>query len=296
MKFCLQDLSQDLGGNPLEFEGVFDVVRIVDPVKKVVLQHKKNNFCEIILEHQQAEENHQQIYESDITTKAYKMNDMFFKIKKVKERAYMIMAIPIRLEGRVMVIELTKNISENMISDLENYTFGLNELMSITNAVAIKDSLTEVYNRRYINKKLPREIAFSTTANNSVSIILTDIDHFKNINDSHGHIVGDKVLVQFVEIIESCLKRKNDWVARFGGEEFLICLPNTENKEAQMIAEKIRKKVEEAQFDYEGNTFKVTASFGIHSITQYIDFMSAIDMADKKLYKAKESGRNKVEV
>ncbi len=296
MKFYLQDLSQDLGGNPLEFEGVFDVVRIVDPVKKVVLQHKKNNFCEIILEHQQAEEDHQQIYESDITTKAYKMNDMFFKIKKVKERAYMIMAIPIRLEGRVMVIELTKNISENMIPDLENYTFGLNELMSITNAVAIKDSLTEVYNRRYINKKLPREIAFSTTANNSVSIILTDIDHFKNINDSHGHIVGDKVLVQFVEIIESCLKRKNDWVARFGGEEFLICLPNTENKEAQIIAEKIRKKVEDAQFDYEGNTFKVTASFGIHSITQYIDFMSAIDMADKKLYKAKESGRNKVEV
>ncbi|NPA88547.1 MAG: diguanylate cyclase [Epsilonproteobacteria bacterium] len=151
-----------------------------------------------------------------------------------------------------------------------------------------KDPLTGVYNRNILEKILKENI------NKNICVIFADIDHFKKINDTYGHQFGDTVLQTFAQILKNSL-RKNDIIVRYGGEEFLIYIQNVESiKYAQKIAEQLRKVVE--NFDFNGK--KITASFGVccKYISSKESFEELIKNADKALYKAKNNGRNRVEV
>lgn len=155
---------------------------------------------------------------------------------------------------------------------------------------ASKDTLTKLFNRGKFNDVLSKEISLSNTAKSPLSIIFADIDHFKKVNDTLGHDVGDEVLIELANIITSSV-RDGDFVARWGGEEFIITLQSTNKSQASKLAEKIRQYVEEHTFK---NAGKLTVSLGV---TQYLedeeehDFTKRVDDA---LYEAKESGRNKV--
>jgi len=122
---------------------------------------------------------------------------------------------------------------------------------------------------------------------------MADLDYFKKINDTFGHLAGDEALKHFVKIIKRNL-RKSDYVFRIGGEEFLILLPNTELKDAVEIVERIRKNLEENLLHYDGKEIKLTASFGLVEVDKNKYINEIIKEADEKLYKAKELGRNKV--
>jgi diguanylate cyclase (GGDEF)-like protein len=150
------------------------------------------------------------------------------------------------------------------------------------------DSLTELYNRRRMNELLQEHIDQSNRYNTPFSLILFDIDDFKLINDHHGHNIGDQVLIIISDIAKHVL-RKTDHISRWGGEEFLILLPNTLSEEAAAIAEKLRQTVEDT--DYPHNT-KVTCSFGIVQSCHNTDIEIIVDRADSALYKAKKSGKN----
>jgi diguanylate cyclase (GGDEF)-like protein len=161
----------------------------------------------------------------------------------------------------------------------------------------MRDALTGTYNRRFMNERLPVDLVAMALSEKSISVIIADIDHFKYVNDTYGHLTGDSILKYFSGTLLSCIRRDSDWVARFGGEEFLICLPGASLEKAHELAEQMRSAVEQAEYLCGEHTIKITASFGICSVKprQGDSTDAIIDAADKKLYHAKNNGRNRVE-
>ena len=154
------------------------------------------------------------------------------------------------------------------------------------------DPLTGMSNRRDATNKLEHEQRKTALNNKKLSIILCDIDHFKRVNDEFGHEVGDQVLIQLAELFSSSM-RQRDLVARWGGEEFLIMLPDTDSKGAHLVAEKIHASLAGLSIEISGAKPRVTISMGIAAVNAGEDIKKAISRADKYLYEAKSSGRNK---
>ena len=162
------------------------------------------------------------------------------------------------------------------------------------NDTAIRDELTGMYNRRYINERLQLDINDSMISNKPLCVVMADLDFFKDVNDNYGHVVGDWVLKDFAQILSSSVRSDSDWVGRYGGEEFLIVLRNTDGNSAFEVIEKIRKLVQENVFEYKDIKIKITSSFGGYIImNEKITIDELINRADKNLYSAKNSGRNK---
>ncbi len=157
--------------------------------------------------------------------------------------------------------------------------------------LAIKDPLTNIYNRRHFNEEIRREIDRAARYERKLSVVMLDIDHFKNVNDIFGHQAGDSVLCELAMLVEKHI-RKTDIFARYGGEEFCILMPETDIADAAGFAEKLRDIIERSAFK---NIEKITASFGVSEYRKDDDLFSLIKRADDALYIAKNKGRNRVE-
>jgi diguanylate cyclase (GGDEF)-like protein len=156
------------------------------------------------------------------------------------------------------------------------------------------DRLTNTYSRREFDRIIEHSIANSQRHNRNLSIIMLDIDHFKRVNDIHGHLVGDAVLKEVAQILSASI-RKGDYLARYGGEEFIVILPETKMIRAIELAERLRKAIETTRIPVSsGNLLKVTASFGVSSLKRDSDTESLIKEADDMMYRAKTHGRNVV--
>ncbi len=156
------------------------------------------------------------------------------------------------------------------------------------------DPLTAVANRRFFLEHLEEELEGFLSDQTPVSVMILDIDHFKLINDSYGHLAGDQVLKDLVTIARSVL-RKRDIIARFGGDEFIMSMVGVEIAETHQIADQLREQVKQHEFSIEGVQLKVTISIGVSNASLYdTDISSIISRADKALYQAKELGRDQV--
>jgi diguanylate cyclase (GGDEF)-like protein len=167
-----------------------------------------------------------------------------------------------------------------------------NRILSIT------DPLTDTYNRRYLMEQLPRELERCRRYAYPLSVLMSDVDHFKEINDALGHLAGDEVLQQFAVRAQRSIRTNSDWVSRYGGEEFLIVLPETAHEAAMHVAEKIRALISATPFCTRAGDAVVTASFGVAStgpcgpdIALTVDAL--IRTADECLYRAKQGGRDR---
>ena len=129
-----------------------------------------------------------------------------------------------------------------------------------------------------------------------LAIAMIDIDHFKVVNDTHGHQCGDAALKHFAAILQECIKRPTDTICRYGGEEFVVILPNTDLEGARILMENLRSSTEKSQFDCEGKTIQFTISVGVSTrvIVKESEYELLHAFSDKLLYKAKEAGRNQV--
>jgi len=156
------------------------------------------------------------------------------------------------------------------------------------------DGLTQVFNKRYFVETLEREIGRAQRYRRDLSLIMFDIDHFKQINDTYGHLAGDHILKQLAATIKTRIRRE-DILSRYGGEEFAIILPEIDRENALNFAEKIRALVQKATFKFEDTKIPVTISIGVANVTADTQEVDAfIKGADANLYEAKNRGRNRV--
>lgn len=167
--------------------------------------------------------------------------------------------------------------------------------------IAMTDVLTGAYNRRYFMRHLHRELNRIRRFGGEVSLLLLDVDHFKRINDNHGHAVGDEVLKVFVQRIQEGLPRDTDWCARLGGEEFAVVLPQTSLAGANIVAERLRMKLASSPVSTSGGRISVTTSIGIGGVQSFangaeLSVEELLNAADRCLDTSKQSGRNKVTV
>lgn len=274
---------------------LFDIVRIIDPVeKKVIHYNDMNNGSNI--------SNCYDFWRAGtsccncVSIRAMKEKDTFMKLEYKDGRVFMSMASPVQLEADEYIIEMIKDITETgFITELA--CINLKEtrnIISQLNEKAITDELTGIYNRRYINEKLPADLYEAVHNKQTVSMMMVDIDCFKRINDTYGHKAGDTVLIELCKIMKSQIRENDDWIARYGGEEFLILLKNTNKEIAYKVSEKIRKALENQFIKYNDHMIQVTASIGTYTVEPGAKSCSEVlSIIDKNLYAAKSKGRNR---
>jgi diguanylate cyclase (GGDEF)-like protein len=160
---------------------------------------------------------------------------------------------------------------------------------------AIKDGLTGVYNRKYLEERLDAEIAYAVRQSTPLSIAILDVDHFKKVNDTYGHLGGDAVLKRVAEVLGETL-RTEDVLARYGGEEFVVIARGLTVEQAVLMADRVRQTLAATEVPFEDKKIKVTASAGVASLacSTTPDKASLLGTADGRLYRAKEAGRNRV--
>ncbi len=153
------------------------------------------------------------------------------------------------------------------------------------------DGLTQVFNRRYFEETLAREVSRCRRYGRALSLVMMDVDRFKGINDTHGHLAGDYVLKQTAAVAKAVLRRE-DVLARYGGEEFALLLPELETTGAVAVAEKIRTRVAAEHIAFDGRTIPVTLSLGVATLGAEDRGVDLVQAADARLYEAKGAGRN----
>lgn len=277
------------------FTNLYDSLRLIDPIKKKTIivkdatieelegtcygYWKKNAFCS-----------------NCISMRAFIEKDTCVKIEQINEKLTLIIATVVTLDDKDYVVEMLKDISKNSnifkVNGIESN--NISDAINTMNNKIIKDELTGVFNKRYINERLTVDISNNYSNGYPISVIMVDIDDFKCVNDVYGHVIGDKVLKNFADIITGSISNTTNWVGRYGGDEFLIVLNNTSVETAYKVSEKIRVILENTILEYGEININITSSFGAYGVvSKNIDFRELIKHADENLYKAKNFGRNR---
>jgi diguanylate cyclase (GGDEF)-like protein len=201
-----------------------------------------------------------------------------------------------RAEKELKQRKLTQEALNNANQKLSQQLVEVGKLQLELREQALRDGLTGLHNRRYLNDVLDREIVRTDRDQTSLSFVMLDIDHFKKVNDTYGHQVGDQFLVQLAKLL-TAHARGSDIVCRYGGEEFLLLLPGAGVDFARIRAEEIRQKSEVLVGHLEASLVKVTLSIGIAAYPDHgKDWTEVVRRADDALYKSKHAGRNRVTV
>lgn len=211
----------------------------------------------------------------------------FWQIRDIVRPISMIVSIMLLFGG--IFVYLVADLSLKTMSDIKH--------LAILKHESVTDSLMGIKNRRYFEQRVMEEINLAKRYKLPLSIILLDVDHFKQVNDTYGHQVGDEVLINLARTIK-CTIRDTDIVARYGGEEVVIITPNTGKKEAENLAERLREAIEKttmATIPPAQEIVQVTISAGVCSLgTVILDKEALVEEADRALYLAKKYGRNRV--
>lgn len=287
---CLESLKE-----------IFDYVRIINPEDKVIKASLGPEYFHTITHNECYQFWHKnKVCENCISMRAIAENRSLVKFEMESGKVYMVIAAPFHLEGQLCAIELIKDVSDNHI--VENITrlsnMDYSNIIEELNRSVVTDGLTGLYNKRYIQEHLPYEIRQIQTKGMPIAIAIADIDHFKRINDTYGHLLGDEILKQFGALLKDSVRSHGDWVARYGGEEFLIVLKNINAEPFEHLINRIRENIENSQFLVEDKRIQFTISIGgVHmSRASEDNYMTYLSEADSLLYEAKNNGRNRCEV
>jgi diguanylate cyclase (GGDEF)-like protein len=211
-------------------------------------------------------------------------NGTFLNGERVTARRPLADGDQLRLGSTVLKFSMADDLEERALTSLVD--------------LAMRDPLTGAYNRRHLEELLKNELAFAARQGTSLSLVLVDIDHFKRVNDTYGHRAGDVVLQLVATSIQRVL-RPYDVLCRFGGEEFVVVARDTTPRNAEILAERIRRRVETLPLEVGGRKFRVTVSAGVVTAApdaEDLDMEGLIEAVDAAMYRAKRAGRNRVVV
>ncbi len=235
--------------------------------------------------------------EKSTETKLHRRTEMRFD---AEQQTYEISSLPIAVGETRCALEMIQpyqNVISQVASEGSSSRNGQKSIFSAVGDLIHKDKLTGLFNRRYIDEALPDAIKTAEKQQKPFSIIFADIDRFKDVNDQYGHITGDLILQHVAHLIQNHIRKTDSWVARYGGDEFLICLQNTDLNAAKRIANRLRMAMMGECFVFEQAAISLTCSFGVQSYDRTMGEMTAAKLlqgADEMLYEAKNAGRNAV--
>ncbi len=199
----------------------------------------------------------------------------------------------VALAGAMLQMALLGGYIYELRMKLRNRNEALNEALATISEMALRDELTGTYNRRHLMETLEHEANRCTRGAAAFCLCILDLDHFKSINDTHGHLAGDQVLKEVAELIEQNM-RQIDCLGRYGGEEFMLIMPQTGLAGAELKADRLRTAVAGLRFPELGQDFSITLSIGVAEHSPGEPVPALIKRADKALYRAKGAGRDRV--
>ncbi|MGL5755208.1 MAG: GGDEF domain-containing protein [Paraclostridium sp.] len=273
-------------------DNVFAIQRIVDPKNKSIIELNNNiNICE----------NHNcfdfwkngSSCSNCISMRALNENSSFSKLESLDGKLYMIISAPININNDRYVVELIKEVSNDTLfsmyhdKTIEELKCEINRL----NMIAVTDDLTNIFNRRYLDENLPYSLKNLSNANSTLSIIMLDIDKFKSINDTYGHLCGDYAIKEIAHLISEYIKNFKGWTCRYGGDEFIAVIENISEDKTYEIVNNLKNLIDTNKFIYNNHNIHITCSFGVTYLNHdKIGIDDALSLVDSKLYKAKKTG------
>ncbi len=216
------------------------------------------------------------------------------------QEAYEITSVPVLVGDQRCALEMIqphRSVISAVSGEPKSGLDGEAYLSGALSSLILRDTLTGLYNRRYIDEFLPAAMSAAYSRGQPLSLIFTDIDHFKFVNDRYGHITGDLVLQHVAQLLKNKIRRTDSWVARYGGDEFVICLPGVDNSAARRIANRLRVAVMVERFPLGESAVSLTCSFGVHTLEKgdsHLTALMLLHQVDEKLYLAKHAGKNTV--
>jgi diguanylate cyclase (GGDEF)-like protein len=233
------------------------------------------------------------VYSSN-SPQGFRKEDLFF-ITSISNPAAVAIENALLHEKTKRSEEELRRARDELEMKVRERTYELAEANTKLRDLSITDELTGLFNRRYLVRALEAEFIRAIRYKRNFSVLLFDIDDFKQVNDRYGHNCGDAVLIKLASVMRGCL-RGSDMVARYGGDEIAILLPETDETKATEIAEKLRRLIEGTCFKWMGKTIPVTSTIGIATAPdgRIADWRDLLDNADKALYRGKGIGKNAV--
>ena len=231
---------------------------------------------------------------SSSSPQGFRKEDLFF-ITSISNPAAVAIENALLHEKSKQSEEELRRARDDLEAKVEERTCELAEANAKLKELSIRDDLTGLFNRRYLIRALEAEFIRSIRYKRDFSVLLFDIDDFKQVNDRHGHSSGDAILITLASLLKSCV-RGSDMVARYGGDEIAILLPETKKPKAIEVAEKLRSLIEETSFEWQGKAINITCSIGIASAAddRIGNWNDLLDKADQALYRGKGTGKNVV--
>ncbi|HCF38876.1 MAG TPA: GGDEF domain-containing protein [Thermosipho africanus] len=272
------------------FSKMYDSVRLVDPINKKVIDFRNSSPVdkeEICYSYW----GNGRICDNCISVRAYNEGKSFFKLEKSLKTIMLVTAIPVKSKKPV-ILELLKNTTGSMMVGTGNYSEGelLNHFVNEINDIIVRDSLTSLYNRRFVDERLPVDIIKSTLRKQPLSVCFIDMDNFKILNDLNGHEAGDWAMKAVSSVIMKHIRSEHDWAARYGGDEFLLCLNNTDEKQAHTILKRIQGGIEKIPMKFNLKNLNFSISFGIETMKDVPrTSKELIRLSDMKMYKDKKN-------
>jgi len=270
-------------------ENMYDIIRIIDPINKNIIDIKNGEIKD--LKGKCYENfNNGTICSNCILIRANIENDIFIKIEHVYNKVMLIIAMPVMIKKEKYVVEIIKDISakNNKISSI-NYGKNVNIMIDNMNAKMIKDDLMGVYNRIYIEERLPVDLNNSVLNKYLLSVIMIDIDDFKNVNEEHGEDIVKKILKDFYKLIGDLFAQNSYWIERYSNDKFIIVLNNVDKEKAYKISEQIRNLLEDISFKYSEKIIKLKSNFSIYSAEDEIsDIKNILEALEKNIFEEKQ--------
>jgi diguanylate cyclase (GGDEF)-like protein len=275
---------------------VYDVVRIVDPVSNTVVYNpdrempslekipcyrvwNKNRFCD-----------------NCISLRVQQEQTTLFKFEMIDTQVFLVTASVFSWQDTSYVLEMLTDITHKSLwtTLMEHKEENFADAILRFNDSVVKDELTGVFNRRFINERLPVQLFHHALSGTAAYLLMVDIDFFKHINDVYGHRAGDAVLQQFAGLLQAAVPNSSSWAARYGGDEFLLYLEDVSRAEAEMITRTVHDSSAAFSFTIPEGTIRTSCSIGFCALQTDMEMQEWLERVDRNLYRAKQKGRNSI--